>query len=47
MSNKCYISKGNLLGFGFLVSHEDSVREMTINHPPQREERDSRTSQLP
>ena len=31
----------------FLVSNEDPVREMTIGHPPQREERDPRTSQLP
>ena len=48
MSNKCYISKGKLLGFSFFLwPNEDSVREMTIGHPPQREERDPRTSHLP
>ena len=45
MSNKCYISKGKL--FQFLVSNEDPVREMTISHSPQHEERDPRTPQLP
>ena len=31
----------------FLVSNEDPVREMTIGHSPQREERDLRNTQLP
>ena len=47
MSNKCYISKGKLLGFLFLEPNEDSVREMTIGHPPQCEKKDPRNSQLP
>ena len=42
MLNKCFVSKGKLLGFSFL--NEDPVRELTIGHPPQREEMNSRTS---
>ena len=38
MLNKCFLSKGKLLGFSFLKLNEDPVREMTICHPPQREE---------
>ena len=44
MSNKCYTSKGQLLGISFYSQNEDSVREMTIVHPLQHEEKDPRTS---
>ena len=44
MLNKCFLSKGKLLGFSFLKLNEDPVREMTICHPPQYEEMNSGTS---
>ena len=44
MLNKCFISKGKLLGFSFYKPNEDPVREMTIGHPPQCEEMNPRTS---
>ena len=47
MLNKCFVSKGKLLGFRFLKPNEDLVQKMTIGHPPQREENDSRTYHLP
>ena len=46
MLNKCFLSKGKLLGFSFSMLNEDPVREMTIYHPPQREEMNPGTSQL-
>ena len=47
MIGKCCFSKGKILGFSFLKLNEEPVREMTIGHPPQREEMNPRTSQLP
>ena len=44
---KCCFSKGKILGFSFKKPNEDPVWEMTIGHPPQREEKDSRTSNFP
>ena len=44
---KCHFSKGKIIKVQFLWPNEDSVREITICHPPQREENDSRTSHLP
>ena len=44
---KCYISKGKIIRVQFLQPNEDPIREMTIGHPPQREEKDPRTSHLP
>ena len=46
MINKCFLSKGKLLGFSSLKLNEDPVREMTICHPPQREEMNPGISQL-
>ena len=46
MLNKCFVSKGKMLGFRFQKPNEDSVREMTIGHPPQREEKDPGTFHL-
>ena len=40
MLNKCFVSKGKLLGFSFQRLNEDPIREMTICHTPQREEID-------
>ena len=39
--------KKEIIRVHFLLSNEDSVREMTIGHPPQRKERDPKTPQLP
>ena len=47
MSNKCCISKGKSLGFSFYSQMKIQFREMTIGHPPQHEEKDPRTSNLP
>ena len=48
MLNKCFLSKGKLLGFSFFLKlNEDPVREMTICHSPQREEMNLGTSQFP
>ena len=44
---KCHFSKGKIIRVQFLWPNEDPVREMTICHPPQCEEKDSRTSHLP
>ena len=44
---KCHFPKGKIIGFSFLKLNEDPVREMTIGHPPQREEKDPRTYHLP
>ena len=43
---KCHFSKGKIIRVQFLWPNEDPVREMTICHPPQREEKDPRTSHL-
>ena len=47
MLNKCFLSKGKLLGFSFLKLNEDPVWELTIGYPPQCVEKDPRTSNLP
>ena len=47
MFNKCYVSKRKIIRVQFLMSNEDPVWEMTIGHSPQREEKDSRSPQLP
>ena len=47
MISKCCFSKGKILGFCFLKLNEDPVREMTIGHPSQREEINSRNPQFP
>ena len=39
---KCHFSKGKIIRVQFLWPNEDPVREMTICHPPQREEKDPR-----
>ena len=44
---KCYISKGKIIKVQFLQPNEDLVREITIGHPPESEEKDPRTSHLP
>ena len=44
---KFHISEGKIIRVQFLWPNEDPVREMTICHPPQREEKDPRTSHLP
>ena len=44
---KCHFLKGKIIRVYFLRSNEDSVREMTIGHPPQCEEKDPRTSHSP
>ena len=44
MASECHFQKDNYFGLGFIVN-EDLVREMTIGHPPQREEITLRTSQ--
>ena len=44
---KCHFSKGKIIRVQFLWPNEDPVREMTICHPPQRKEKDPRTSHLP
>ena len=46
MLNKCFLLKENYEGL-VLKLNEDPVREMTICHPPQHEEMNLRTSQLP
>ena len=46
MLNKCFLFKGKLLRVKVLMPNEDPVREMTICHPPQREEINPGTSQL-
>ena len=40
MLNKCFLSKGIYQGLVFHKLNEDPVWEMTIGHPPQREEID-------
>ena len=47
MFNKCYISKRKIISVHFILPNEDPVREMTIGHPPQHEDKDPRTPQLP
>ena len=47
MVNKCCILGEKLLGFSLLWLNIDLIREMTIGHPPQREEKDPRTLYLP
>ena len=44
---KCHFLKGKIIRVKFLRPNEDPVREMTIGHPPQCEEKDSRTSHSP
>ena len=44
---KCHFLKGKIIRVQFLRPNEDSIREMTIGHPPQREEKDPRTSHSP
>ena len=44
---KCHLSKGTIIRVRFLKLNEDPVQEMTIDHPPQREEMNPRTSQSP
>ena len=44
---KCHFLKGKIIRVKFLWPNEDPVREMTIGHPLQREEKDPRTSHLP
>ena len=44
---KCHFSKGKIAKVQFLWPNEDSVRKMTICHPPQHEEKDPMTSHLP
>ena len=46
MTNKCYISRGKLLGFG-LIAKRRSGSGITIDNSPQHEEKDQRISQLP
>ena len=43
----CYISKGKIIRVLFLQPNEVPVREMTIGHPPQHEEKDPRSSHVP
>ena len=40
-------SKGKIIRVQFLWPNEDPVRDLTICHPPQREEKDPGTSHLP
>ena len=47
MFNKCYISKRKIIRVQFLYSNEDPVQEKTIGYPPQLEERELSTPQLP
>ena len=44
---KCHFLEGKMIKVQFLRPNEDPVLEMTIGHPPQREEKDSRTSHSP
>ena len=44
---KCDFPKWKNYRVLFLKLNEDPVREMTIGHPSQREEKDPRTSHLP
>ena len=44
MASECHFQKGNFRVY-FLKLNEDSVHEMTICHPPQREEMDPRIYQ--
>ena len=44
---KCHFLKGNIIRVQFLRRNEDPVGEITIGHPPQREEKDPRTSHSP
>ena len=46
MLTKCNFSKGKIIRVQFLWPNEDLVQEMTIGHPPQREDKDPRTSHL-
>ena len=47
MFSKCFLSKGKCTEGYFLKLNQDSVREMTICHHPQREEINPRTSVYP
>ena len=47
MVNKCYILGEKTLRVQSLWLNIDPVWEMTIGHPPQREEKDPRTLYLP
>ena len=47
MLSKCLSSSRNVFKGWFLKLNEDPVREMTICHAPQCEEKDPRTCWLP
>ena len=44
---KWHILKGKIIRVQFLRPNEDPIWEMTIGHPPQRAEKDPRTSHSP
>ena len=43
---KCHIPKGKIIRVQFRYPNEDPIREMTICHPPQREEKNPGPSHL-